>query len=47
LEKLPENASDIYLLNPTPQFLLQLKTKNICNMAPKDSIGHLWKLEAK
>lgn len=47
LDKLPTDASDIYLLNPTPQFLLQLKAKNICNMTVQDSIGHLWKLEAK
>lgn len=49
LEKLSaesKGASDIFLLNPTPKLLLDLKSKNIGNLTSQDPAGHFWKIEA-
>lgn len=38
-----KTAGDIFLLNPTPKLLLDLKL--IGNLTPQDPAGHLWKIE--
>ncbi len=48
LEKLPpqiKDTGDIFLLNPTPKLLLDLKSENLGNLTPQDTFGHLWKIE--
>jgi len=45
IESLPAGASDIFLLNPPPDLIISLRSRNICKMAPLDPMGRLWKLE--